>query len=234
MSIVQRHLNLDSPSHMEVPVVRVIGSLNRVRHEFEERYTVLHRHTFPEVLKRIRDSNLTHYSIFLREGLLFSYLEYAGRDYQEDMKALGRDEATRDWWKLTDPMQDPLPERPPSEWWANMDLLYLDGTLGASKANSNRLAFVASLSPKYQAHKSEMLNSLKDLPLHIRENISINKVAFFSGYGKVCLYLDICGLLPDVKTGFIETVRAFKDSSLDMRRYLATDWQEMSEVFYNL
>ncbi|MDX6206544.1 MAG: L-rhamnose mutarotase, partial [Frankiales bacterium] len=53
-----------------------------------------------------------------RDGLLFSYLEYSGEDYAADMALIAQDEATRRWWELTDPCQQPLDTIAPGQWWA--------------------------------------------------------------------------------------------------------------------
>jgi hypothetical protein len=57
------------------------GSLIKLKPEYEERYIILHRHTFPAVLKRIYDSHIRNFSIFLLESMLFSYFEYIGTNY---------------------------------------------------------------------------------------------------------------------------------------------------------
>ena len=80
-------------------VTKRVGSLIKVRPEFEERYIILHKHTFPGVLDRIRKSNIRNYSIFLLDGILFSYFEYIGNDYDADMKAIA-DPTTKDWWMI--------------------------------------------------------------------------------------------------------------------------------------
>lgn len=97
------------------------GSIIRLKKEFEERYIVLHRHTFPQVLEQIRRSNITDYTIFLHNGLLFSHMVYSGEDYQKDMNAIGDDATTREWWKLTDSMQEPLEGSKEGEWWSPLE-----------------------------------------------------------------------------------------------------------------
>lgn len=66
-----------------------------------EEYKILHAAAWPEVLERIRKSNIRNYSIFFRDGLLFSYLEYTGINYEADMKAIADDPITQKWWALT-------------------------------------------------------------------------------------------------------------------------------------
>ena len=49
---------------------------------------------------------------------LFSYFEYVGSDFAADMAAMAADPRTQEWWKITDPCQEPLPDRAEGEWWA--------------------------------------------------------------------------------------------------------------------
>ena len=119
------------------------GSLIGLRPEFEERYVILHKHTFPGVLKRIHDSCIRNYSIYLREGLLFSYYEYIGQDYEMDMKKIGKDTTTQEWWKLTDPMQELLKTRKEGERWSAMEeIAHFSGTY-APVAHAQRFACVS-------------------------------------------------------------------------------------------
>src|SRR3972149_4601379 len=104
-------------------VTKRVGSLIKVKPEYEERYIILHKYTFPGVLDRIRKSNIRNYSIFLLNGILFSHFEYIGNDFVADMKAIA-DPVTKDWWKLTDPIQEPLPARKEGELRAEMDWLF--------------------------------------------------------------------------------------------------------------
>jgi L-rhamnose mutarotase len=94
------------------------GSVIKLRPEHREDYLELHRGVPPAVLNRLREAHVANYSIFFRDGLLFSYLEYTGDDYAADMAGVAQDEATRRWWELTDPCQQPLDTVAPGEWWA--------------------------------------------------------------------------------------------------------------------
>jgi hypothetical protein len=64
----------------------------------------------------------------LRYGeLLFSYLEYTGEDLDADNAAIAADAATRDWWAVCEPLQRPLPDRSPGEWWKPIpEVFHLD------------------------------------------------------------------------------------------------------------
>ncbi len=104
--------------------MRRIASVIRLRPEMEAEYRVLHEHAWPGVLDALRAANITNYSIFLRDGLLFSYLEYTGEDYQQDLARIAADETTQRWWALTDPCQQPLASAAEGEWWAPADELF--------------------------------------------------------------------------------------------------------------
>ncbi len=107
--------------------MRRIASVVRLRPEQAEAYRALHATVWPDVLEALARAHVRNYSIFERDGLLFSYLEYHGEDYEADMAALARDDATQRWWKLTDPCQQPLATAAEGEWWAPArELFHLD------------------------------------------------------------------------------------------------------------
>ena len=97
---------------------RRFASVIRLRPEREAEYRRLHAEPWEGVLAALRAGNVTNYSIFLRDGLLFSYLEYAGQDYEANMARIAAAEETRRWWQLTDPCQQPLDSAAAGEWWA--------------------------------------------------------------------------------------------------------------------
>lgn len=98
--------------------VQRYGSVIRLRADHEAQYRALHADAWPEVLAALDRANIRNYSIFLRDGLLFSYFEYVGDDYEADMARLGADPDNRRWWQLTDPCQQPLDSAEGSQWWA--------------------------------------------------------------------------------------------------------------------
>ncbi|MBM3605309.1 MAG: L-rhamnose mutarotase [Alphaproteobacteria bacterium] len=89
-------------------------------------YRRLHADVWPEVLARLAASNITNYSIFLRqpENLMFSYWEYVGTDFAADNAAIAADPVTRRWWTICGPMQAPLESRAEGEWWAQMEEVF--------------------------------------------------------------------------------------------------------------
>lgn len=100
------------------------GSVIRVVEEKREAYKALHAAVWPEVLRALKESNIRNYSIFYRDGYLFSYFEYTGVDYAADMAAIAADPHTQAWWKLTDPCQRQMASASEGEWWSGMEEVF--------------------------------------------------------------------------------------------------------------
>lgn len=100
------------------------GMVIRLKPEMVDAYKHLHANTWPGVLQRISESNIRNYSIFLRDGYLFSYYEYIGDDYEADMAKIAADPVTQAWWKLTDPCQEPVEGSGAGQWWADMEEVF--------------------------------------------------------------------------------------------------------------
>jgi L-rhamnose mutarotase len=95
-----------------------------IRPEMVDEYRRLHAEVWPDVLEQISRCHISNYSIFLRDGLLFGYLEYSGDDWAADMQRMAEDPATQRWWELTDPCQQPVASAAPGEHWAPMDEVF--------------------------------------------------------------------------------------------------------------
>ena len=100
------------------------GTMIKVAPGKLEEYIALHKAVWPGVLRMIKECNLQNYSIYYKDGYLFSYYEYTGDDYQADMAKMAADPETRRWWAVTEPCQEPLPTRRPCEWWAGMEEVF--------------------------------------------------------------------------------------------------------------
>ncbi|MEN6454682.1 MAG: L-rhamnose mutarotase [Prolixibacteraceae bacterium] len=85
-------------------------------------YKKLHANPWPEVKNAIRECNLQNFSIYYRDGYLFSYYQYVGDDYDADMKKL--EELTREWLNETDQCQEPVESVKTNEWWAPMEEVF--------------------------------------------------------------------------------------------------------------
>jgi L-rhamnose mutarotase len=101
-----------------------VASVIRLRPEREAEYRALHENVWPGVTSTLRENGITNFSIFLRDGMLFSYLEYRGNNYEEASASIATDETTKEWWKLTDPCQQPVDSATESEWWAPAEELF--------------------------------------------------------------------------------------------------------------
>lgn len=100
------------------------GSVIRVAPGKLEEYISLHAAVWPSVLKMIKECNLQNYSIYYKDGWLFSYYEYVGNDYTADMAKMAADPETQRWWSVTEPCQEPISTRKEGEWWAEMDEVF--------------------------------------------------------------------------------------------------------------
>jgi len=109
------------------PGSRRIATIIRLRPEHEVEYRRLHANVWPGVVATLRRVGVRNYSIFLHDGLLFSYLEYTGDDWSAAQAEIAADPDTQRWWLLTDPMQEPLPTAAEGEWWAPIqEVFHLD------------------------------------------------------------------------------------------------------------
>jgi L-rhamnose mutarotase len=104
--------------------MRRFGQVIRVKKEMLEKYRQLHANPWPCVLDKIHQCNIRNYSIFLlNDHTLFAYFEYAGNDFQLDMKKMAEDECTQRWWNETAPCQESLSQNS-GEWWLNMEEVF--------------------------------------------------------------------------------------------------------------
>lgn len=98
------------------------GNVIKVKPERLDYYKQLHAKPWPEVIKAINECNVRNFSIYYKEGYLFSYYEYIGDDYTADMKKLS--ELTKEWLKETDPCQVPVETAKEGEWWSEMEEVF--------------------------------------------------------------------------------------------------------------
>ncbi|KAE9627680.1 PfkB family carbohydrate kinase [Parasedimentitalea maritima] len=103
-----------------------MGSVIQLKPEHLDEYKRLHADVWPGVLQRLRSSNFSNYSIYLKhpECLMFGYFEYTGSDFAADNAAIAADPITKDWWAVCGPMQEPFETRADGEWWAEMEEVF--------------------------------------------------------------------------------------------------------------
>ena len=118
-----------SPAEREAMPVKRYASVIGLHPEKEQYYRELHADVWPAILDRLRKSHIRNYSIFVTEiegrKVLFSYLEYVGKDYEADMRAIAEDPQTQRWWHETDPCQIPLPSRQEGARWTDLEMVFL-------------------------------------------------------------------------------------------------------------
>ena len=100
------------------------GSVLRVWPEKLDEYKKLHAAVWPDVLAMIKKCNIRNYSIYLKDGYLFSYFEYVGDNFDADMAKMAADPTTQKWWAVCKPCQAPLSSRKEGEWWADMEEVF--------------------------------------------------------------------------------------------------------------
>ena len=118
----QSNHKLTSGVHSE-NVIRK-GSVIKVKPEKLEFYKSLHANSWPLVDSMLTVCNIRNYSIYYRDGFLFSYLEYTGADWDKDMEKLAADSVTQAWWKLTDPCQEPVESATQGESFSDLEDVY--------------------------------------------------------------------------------------------------------------
>ena len=100
------------------------GMVIQVNPDKFQEYKQLHAEVWPDVLKMIKECNIRNYSIYHKDGYLFSYFEYIGDDFESDMSKMAADPTTQKWWDVCKPCQQPLETRAEGEWWASMEEVF--------------------------------------------------------------------------------------------------------------
>lgn len=101
-----------------------LSSVVRLKPEMETQYRELHAAIWPEIAQALRDANIRNFSIFLRDGMLYSYLEYIGTDLDADMDSLGSGPSAQLWGELTEACQEPVSTAAAGELWAPLEEVF--------------------------------------------------------------------------------------------------------------
>ncbi len=103
-----------------------MAQIIRLNPDVIDEYRRIHAAVWPEILALISACNIRNYTIFLKEpeNLLFAYWEYVGSDFERDMAIMRENPAMQEWWKICDPLQQPLETRREGEWWAAMEPVF--------------------------------------------------------------------------------------------------------------
>ncbi len=212
-------------------ITRRTGSLIKVRPEYEERYLIIHKHVFPEVLDRIHASNIRNYTIFLLNGILFSYYEYVGPDYDADMKAIG-DTVTKEWWKLTDPMQEPLATRKPGEWWATMDPVFEAKIPTSPQVHVERIAYAAAIKQDSTERVSAYYREHGDALVPFLQRFHISNVHCYTYDGTMYVYGEYSGSDVAKDLRLLNQEQGWREWNIALNRYLDSPVQRMMIAFH--
>jgi L-rhamnose mutarotase len=100
------------------------GSVIRIEPEDLPEYRRLHAAVWPGVLETLTACNIRNYTIYHRNGWLFSHFDYVGDDLEADWARMEADPITQEWHAVCMPLQRPLDDRAAGEWWAGMEELF--------------------------------------------------------------------------------------------------------------
>ena len=100
------------------------GSVLKVKPGKLALYKKLHAAVWPAVLQMIKKCHIHNYSIYHKDGWLFSYFEYNGKDFKADMARMAADPLTQKWWAVCTPCLQPLKTRAKGEYWAGMEEVF--------------------------------------------------------------------------------------------------------------
>ncbi|KAJ6109357.1 hypothetical protein N7486_001591 [Penicillium sp. IBT 16267x] len=110
--------------------VRRIAQIVHLKPSAVAAYKECHANVWPEVLQQIKDCNIKDYSIFFdNDRTLFATFKYVGTDFEGDMEAMRANPKVREWWAMTDGMQEsPIPGAVGSAdgpgWWKVLDEVF--------------------------------------------------------------------------------------------------------------
>lgn len=117
-----------NPTEREKSKVKRFASVIGLCPEKEAYYRELHANVWPSILEHIKLANLQNFSIHLTEieekKYLFSYYEYTGINYEEDMKLMETKPEMQRWWKETSPCQFLLPNTKTGKQWKETEMLF--------------------------------------------------------------------------------------------------------------
>lgn len=116
---------------MSAPHTKRICQIIKLKPECVDEYKEVHRNVWPGVLNAIRRYHIVDYSInhYPQLNLLIANFKYTGSDFEKDMKAIGDDEETQRWWRLTDSMQESFNDGAPGSgkdipWWTDVEEVF--------------------------------------------------------------------------------------------------------------
>ena len=100
------------------------GKILKLKPECLEEYKKYHANIQPELVEGMHKRGIHNYSIYYRDGYLFSYFEYTGEDFEVDMKRITLNPRGREWQRIMNAMQEPIDSAGADEWWVDMEEVF--------------------------------------------------------------------------------------------------------------
>lgn len=100
------------------------GQTIKLKPEGAAEYIKQHQAVWLGVLNKIKECNISNYSIFVRDKLLFAYFEYMGDNFDIDMQKMAAHPETQRWWDVVKPLMQPMETAEPNEFWADMEEIF--------------------------------------------------------------------------------------------------------------
>lgn len=85
-----------------------IATITKLKPGMKEAYTKLHDEIWDDMVAAGHEANMRNFTIFFHEDYLFSYFEYIGDNYEEDMAKKNSMDVTIRWRTATGEMTDPV------------------------------------------------------------------------------------------------------------------------------
>ena len=113
-------------TNTDTPTKRV-GMVVGLKPSAMKEYKRLHADDHPGVRDLLNKYHMHNFSIFLHKidgkWYEFGYYEYTGNDFEGDMAKMDAEPRIKEWLKVCDPMQRPLPGE---KSWAVMERVYFN------------------------------------------------------------------------------------------------------------
>ncbi|KUI72751.1 L-rhamnose mutarotase [Cytospora mali] len=111
---------------------RRFAQIVKLKPECYDKYKEVHAAVWSEVSHAIKASNIVDYSIFYDDQthILFATFKYVGYNYEGDMETMRENPKVREWWKMTDELQESMvPGATSSEagqpaWWKPVEEVF--------------------------------------------------------------------------------------------------------------
>ena len=104
-----------------------VGMVVGLKPSAMKEYKRLHADDHPGVRDLLNKYHMHNFSIFLHKidgkWYEFGYYEYTGNDFEGDMAKMDEEPRIKEWLKVCDPMQRPLPGE---KSWAVMERVYFN------------------------------------------------------------------------------------------------------------